>query len=88
LVEIDFYGDAPALRNDFKVRLTSGCIEASSLDDAPHWFPATGEAGKQSLARMLREGYEQVTSDDMVVLSRASNGMVAAWWPVDLCASR
>lgn len=33
--EIDFYGDAPALRNEFKVRLTSSFLEGSSVADAP-----------------------------------------------------
>jgi hypothetical protein len=35
LVEIDFYGDAPALRNEIKVWLTSGLLEGSSVADAP-----------------------------------------------------
>jgi hypothetical protein len=35
VVEIDFFGDAPALRNEFKVWLTSGFLEGSSVADAP-----------------------------------------------------
>jgi hypothetical protein len=35
VVEIDFCSDAPALRNEFKVWLTSGFLEGSSVADAP-----------------------------------------------------
>jgi hypothetical protein len=70
LVEIDFYGDAPALRNEFKVWLTSGFFEGSSVADAPDWF-RTNAHGKD-----VRELYEKATSDDFLVVCRASNGMV------------
>jgi hypothetical protein len=43
LVEINFFGDAPALRNEFKVRLTSGFLEGSSVADAPDWFRTHSE---------------------------------------------
>jgi hypothetical protein len=41
LVEIDFRGDAPALRNEFTVWLTSGFVEGSSAANAPDWFLET-----------------------------------------------
>jgi hypothetical protein len=43
LVEINCYGDTPALRNEFKVWLTSGCLEGSSVADAPDWFHTYSE---------------------------------------------
>jgi hypothetical protein len=74
LVELDFYGNAPALRNEFKVWLVSGFFEGSSVADAPDWFRMHCE--QKTLARYLREQYEHVTSDDLLVVCRASNGMV------------
>jgi hypothetical protein len=64
LVEIDFFGDAPALRNEFKVWLTSDFLEESALVDA-------------SGSKAVRELYEQVNSDDLLAVCRASNGMVS-----------
>jgi hypothetical protein len=53
LVKIDFFGDAPALRNEFKVWLTSGFLEGAFVADAPDWFRTHSE--KKTLARFLRE---------------------------------
>jgi hypothetical protein len=75
LLEIDFYEDAPALRNEFKVWLTSGFLEGSSVVDAPDWFHARAE--KKSLARGVKEDYEKVTKDDLLAVCRASNGIVS-----------
>jgi hypothetical protein len=75
LVEIDFYGDAPALRNEIKVWLTPGLLEGSSFADAPEWFRLVAEI--ESFKQLLREGYEKVTSDDLLVLCRASNGLLS-----------
>jgi hypothetical protein len=71
LVEIDFCEDAPALRNGFKVWLTSGFMEGSSVGDAPDWFHV--DAGGE---KTVREAYAQVTSDDLLAVCRAGNGMV------------
>jgi hypothetical protein len=73
LVEFDFFGDAPALRNEFKVWLTSDFLEGSSVADASGWFPTHGE--KKDFARYLRDEYEQVTRDDLIVACQAGNGM-------------
>jgi hypothetical protein len=59
-VEIDFYGDAPALRNEFKVWLTSDFLEESAHVDA-------------SGSKAVRELSEQVNSDDLLVVCRASD---------------
>jgi hypothetical protein len=75
LVEIDFFGDAPALRNEFKVWLTSGFLEGSSVADAPSWFRRL--ADKKNLERFLREEHEQTKSKDLLVVCRASNGLVS-----------
>jgi hypothetical protein len=74
LVEIDFYGDAPALRNEFKVWLTSAFFEGTSVADAPDWFHT--DTDKKTVARYVRRNYEQVTSDDLLTVCRAGNGMV------------
>jgi hypothetical protein len=75
LLEINFHGDAPALRNEFKVWLTSGVLEGSSVADAPHWFHAG--ADKKALPKLLREVYERVASDHLLVMCLNSNGTVA-----------
>jgi hypothetical protein len=77
VVEIDFYSDAPALRNEFNVWLLSGFLEGSSVAAAPDCFHThRTHAEMKTLARDLREEYGQVTSDTFLVLYRASNGMV------------
>jgi hypothetical protein len=75
LVEIDFYGDAPALRNEFKVWLTSGFSEGSSIADAPDWFHTYNE--KKNVARHVKEEYKKVTNEDLLVICRAGNGIVS-----------
>jgi hypothetical protein len=70
-LEIDFYGDAPALRNEFKVWLTSEFLEGSSVADAPDWFRHFDE---KFMARLLREAYAQVRSDDLITVCRAGDG--------------
>jgi hypothetical protein len=69
-LEIDFYGDAPALRNEFKVWLTSDFLEGPSVADAPDWFRTNAQS------KIMKESYEKVTSDDLLAVCRASNGMV------------
>jgi hypothetical protein len=74
LIELDFYGDAPALRNEFKVWLTSGFLEGSSIADAPGWF-LTADNSK-IYKQDAKEQYAKVTSDSLLVVCRAGNGMV------------
>jgi hypothetical protein len=66
LLEIDFYGDAPALRNEFTVWLTSGFLEGSSAADAPDWFRT--DLDKKTLARHLRFRYKDATSNHLQLL--------------------
>jgi hypothetical protein len=78
LLEIDFYGDAPALRNEFKVWLLSSFLEGSSVAvGAPGWFRTLVEKKKNTLARDLSKEYEQVTSNDLLAVCRAGNGVVS-----------
>jgi hypothetical protein len=74
-LEIDFFGDAPALRNQFQVWLTSGFLEGSSVADVPGWF--RNHVEKKSFERFIRKEYEKVTCDHLFVLCRASNGLVS-----------
>jgi hypothetical protein len=67
LVEIDFFGDAPALLNEFKVWLTSGFFEGSTVADAPDWIRTQDG---------LRGISERVSSDALLVVCRAGNGQV------------
>jgi hypothetical protein len=69
-VEIDFHGDAPALRNEFKVRLTSDFFEESALIAAPGWLH------RDTLSASVREEYEGASSNDLLVVCRASNNTV------------
>jgi hypothetical protein len=71
LVEINFYGDAPALRNQFKIWLTSSLLEEATLVDAPDWYQPDAHS------KFIREGYDQVTSDDLLFVCRAGNGTVS-----------
>jgi hypothetical protein len=73
-VEIDFDGDAPALRNEFQVWLTSGFLEGSSGADALDWFRT--HVDEKALAQSLREAYGRLTSNDLLAVSRAGDGMV------------
>jgi hypothetical protein len=75
LIEIDFFGEAPALRNEFKVWLTSGFLAGSSVADAPGWFRLHSE--KKTFLPILRKEYEQVTNDDLLAVCRAGNGIVS-----------
>jgi hypothetical protein len=68
MVEINFFEDAPALRNEFKVWLASGFFEGSSVTDAPDWI--------RTNAKDIRGDYELVTSDDLLVVCRGGNGQV------------
>jgi hypothetical protein len=73
-LEIDFDGDAPALRNEVKVWLMSGFLDESSVADAPGWFRIFPQ--KKYVARDLSKEHEQVTSNEMLAVCRAGNGMV------------
>jgi hypothetical protein len=75
-VEVDFYGDAPALRNEFKVWLASCFLEGSSIANAPNWFRIHSK--RKTLALFLRKEHEKVTGDDFLAVCRAGNGIVSA----------
>jgi hypothetical protein len=74
LVEIDFCFDAPALRNEFKVWLTSDFFEESALEGGPGWFRA--HANKKALSRSLRGEYERLTSDNLLAVCIPGSGRV------------
>jgi hypothetical protein len=65
-LEIDFSGDAPALRNEFRVWLTSSLSEGSSAVDAPDWFP-------KDTARLMGVNYENATSDQLCIVFCAAD---------------
>ena len=76
-VDIDFYDeDAPALRNEFKLRLTSDFLEGSSVADVPEWFRT--DADKKAIGMRMREEYERLTSDHLLVVYRSGNRLVTA----------
>jgi hypothetical protein len=77
LVEIDFLGDAPALRNEFNVWLPSDFLKGSSVTDAPDWFRTFDDKkAKKYLAKYVKEKCTQVGSDDLLIVCRAYNGAV------------
>jgi hypothetical protein len=73
-LEIDFCLDAPALRNEFKVRLTSDFFEESVQEDAPDWFRTYHD--KKLLTRSLRRECERSTSDDLLAVCILGSGRV------------
>jgi hypothetical protein len=73
VVEIDFYGDAPALQDKIQVLLSSAFFEESTLVNVPGRFRA--DAHNKTLARCLKEAYEQATSDNLIAVCRAGNGV-------------
>jgi hypothetical protein len=74
LVEIDFFGNAPALRNEFKVWLTSGFLEGSSAADSPDWFRT--DADNKDIKEYVKELSKRLTSDDLLLVCRVASGMV------------
>jgi hypothetical protein len=79
LLEIDFCGDAPALRNEFKVGLTSRFWDGSSLVDEPDWFRTRDEdAEKNNVIRWLKDNHECTTSDNLQAVCRSGDGQVSA----------
>jgi hypothetical protein len=75
LVEMNFFGDAPALRNEFKVWLTSGVLEGSSVADAPEWFRKDVDSKDMMNVYDQRESI----SDDLLFVCKAGNGMVSIY---------
>jgi hypothetical protein len=75
LVEMNFFGDAPALRNEFKVWLTSGVLEGSSVADAPEWFRKDVDSKDMMKVYDQRESI----SDDLLFVCKAGNGMVSIY---------
>jgi hypothetical protein len=73
-LDVDFFKDAPALRNEFKVRLTSDFLEGSSVADAPEWFRI--DVDKKAIVKFMRAEYERLTSDHLLVVYRACNRTV------------
>jgi hypothetical protein len=73
-LKIDFYGDAPALRNEVTVWLTSNALKGASALDVPDWFHT--DAGRKDFAKYLRKQYDLVTSDHTLAVCRAANGVV------------
>jgi hypothetical protein len=73
-LKIDFYGDAPALRNEVTVWLTSNFLKGASVPDVPDWFHT--DAGRKDFAKYLRKQFDQVTSDHTLAVCRAANGVV------------
>ncbi len=63
------------LRNKVKVWLSSDFLEGSSVVDAPEWFRT--DADRKTLARHLKVKYERVTSDHLLAVCRAGNGIVS-----------
>jgi hypothetical protein len=74
ILEIDFFGDAPALRNEFNVWLTSGFLEGSSVADVPDWFRTYVD--KKTIARLLKRQHEEWTCADLFSVCHGSNGIV------------
>jgi hypothetical protein len=74
LLVIDFFEDAPALRNEFKVGLMFRFLDGSPLVDEPDWIRTDDE-----IPQMLKESRDcSKDGDDLHALCRFGNGTMTA----------
>jgi hypothetical protein len=76
VIEINFYGDAPALRDEFKIGLTSRYLEGSRPDE-PDWFYKGTSVYKNNIGRWLvgaKDHYDRMTSDRLLAMCRYGDG--------------
>lgn len=62
LLEIDFFGDAPALRGDFNFGLVDGYIRGNRPSE-PEWYP-------DNLWRGIRDKHKRMAADNMLTVCR------------------
>jgi hypothetical protein len=72
ILEIDFYRDAPALRNEFKVWLTSDFLEESTRVGMHNRSQSHAES-----EAMMEACYQVERSNDLVFACKASNGTLS-----------
>jgi hypothetical protein len=76
VIEINFFGDAPALRDEFKVGLTSRYLEGSRPDE-PDWFSKGTSVYKNNIGRWLvgaKDHYDRMTSDRLLAFCVYGDG--------------
>jgi hypothetical protein len=76
VIEINFFGDAPALRDEFKVGLTSRYLEGSRPDE-PDWFSKGTSVYKSNIGRWLvgaKDHYDRMTSDRLLAFCVYGDG--------------
>jgi hypothetical protein len=76
ILEVDFYGDAPALRGEFKVGLTSRYMEGSRPEE-PDWLRKGTDEYTNTIdiwVTGLREGHERLTINELHAVCRYGNG--------------
>jgi hypothetical protein len=81
VIEIDFCEDAPALRDEFKVGLTSRYLEANRPDE-PDWFYKGTNVYKDNVGRWLmgaKDHYGRMTSERLLAFCRYGNGSTGVY---------
>jgi hypothetical protein len=74
LLEMDFFDDAPALRNEFKVGLMSRFLDGSPLVDEPAWL---SHADKEEITQLLKNSHEIATNEELQTLCRSGDGIIS-----------
>ena len=75
-LEIDYYGDAPALRGEFKVNPTRGYLQDARPSE-PDWFYKGTDVYNRNVRIFLaglKDHYERMTSNHLLCLCRYSDG--------------
>jgi hypothetical protein len=76
VIELSFYKDAPALRDEFKVGLTSRYLEGSRPDE-PDWFWKGTDVYEDNIKGWLvgaTDVYSRMTSDRLLAFCRFGDG--------------
>jgi hypothetical protein len=77
LLEMDFFEDAPALRNEFKVGLMSRFLDGSPLVDEPDWLLRAED--KKDIIRLLKDSHEITTNDELQAMCRSGDGNITVF---------
>ena len=66
LLVVDFFGDAPALRGEFKIALSKRYFEGSRPDE-PVWFP-------ENLWKGVKDQYQRMTTGQLLTVCHYPDG--------------
>jgi hypothetical protein len=81
LCELDFYGDAPALKDQFKVGLVKRYLEGSRPDE-PDWFHKGASVYRRNIKNFnmgLEDHYNRMTPNHILAIIRYSDGSFSVY---------